>query len=148
MPLVLDTNVVLDWLVFGDASANRIGQAIANGQLIWLATPQMLLEWRTVVSQPLGVRWDAARQRALTVDVTAWCRLRDDVVLGADLRLACRDPDDQIFIDLALRSRPCVLLTRDRALLALRRRARARGVTIATPAAWAATEGIGFRYAT
>jgi predicted nucleic acid-binding protein len=138
--LVLDTNVVLDWLVFGDAAACWIGQAIVQGQLLWLSTPRMLSEWRAVVASPLGARWDPARQRALTADLTAWCRLHADVAPGAQMRLACSDPDDQIFIDLALLNRPCVLLTRDRALLALRRRALARGVTISTPRAWVATE--------
>ena len=50
--------------------------------------------------------------------------------------LVCRDPADQMFIDLALGCPPCWLVSRDKALLALRRRATARGVVIAPPALW------------
>jgi len=41
-----------------------------------------------------------------------------------------------MFIDLAVASAPSWLVTRDRALLALRRRAAARGVVVATPEQW------------
>ena len=47
--------------------------------------------------------------------------------------LQCRDPDDQMFIDLALAQRARWLLTRDRALLALARPAAAYGLEIAAP---------------
>ena len=90
-----------------------------------------------MVAHPLATRWEDARQRALTVDVSARCRLCDDVAPSDAQRLVCRDPTDQIFIDLALAHGPALLLTRDRALLALRRRAAARGVTVVTPSLWA-----------
>ena len=52
--------------------------------------------------------------------------------------LRCRDPDDQMFIDLALSARAQWLVTRDRALLVLARRARLRGVTVIRPVDWPA----------
>ena len=133
MPVVLDTNVVLDWLVFADAAAGRVGDAIAGGTLQWLVTSRILQEWRSVLLRPLAARWEEARQRALTVDLSARCQLCAEVAVQ---RLVCRDPDDQVFIDLALAHAPALLLTRDRALLELRRRASAFGVTVTTPSAW------------
>ena len=56
--------------------------------------------------------------------------------MPAGQSLVCRDASDQVFIDLARQRGPAVLLTRDRALLALRRRAAALGVLISTAAAW------------
>jgi predicted nucleic acid-binding protein len=50
--------------------------------------------------------------------------------------LLCSDPDDQVFIDLALSRKVGWLLTRDRALLKLKRRAAAQGVVIAPPEHW------------
>jgi predicted nucleic acid-binding protein len=50
--------------------------------------------------------------------------------------LVCRDPTDQMFIDLALTCRPSWLVTRDRALLSLRRRAAPQGVAIGTAQQW------------
>jgi len=52
------------------------------------------------------------------------------------IRLICRDPDDQMFIDLAVEAKARWLISRDRAVLALAKRARAFGVEILTPEAW------------
>jgi predicted nucleic acid-binding protein len=51
----------------------------------------------------------------------------------------CRDPDDQIFIDLAAAHR-AVLLSRDRAVLALARALRPRGVCV--QAQWRAPDAL------
>ena len=133
--LVLDTNIVLDWLVFRDACAVGLGAAITSGRLRWLASPRMLAELRAVLSRPLDPRWNTAREHALTIDATQWATLCAEPSIASH-PLICRDPDDQVFIDLAREHSPVILLTRDRALLALRRRAAARGVLIASPAAW------------
>ena len=50
--------------------------------------------------------------------------------------LRCRDPDDQKFIDLAVAAGARWLFTRDRALLALRKAAAGRGVTVLRPVDW------------
>jgi predicted nucleic acid-binding protein len=47
--------------------------------------------------------------------------------------LRCSDTDDQIFIELALQHRAALLLTRDRAVLRLRRKAALHGLCIDTP---------------
>jgi predicted nucleic acid-binding protein len=51
--------------------------------------------------------------------------------------MRCTDPDDQVFIDLALACKARWLLSKDRALLKLARRARALGLSIQPPASWA-----------
>jgi len=53
------------------------------------------------------------------------------------VQLRCSDPDDQKFIDLAMTRGSCHLVTRDKALLKLARRAaERRGVRVCTPSAW------------
>lgn len=131
--IVLDTNVALDWLLFGDPPALALGAAIASGRLAWRASPAMRKEFEQVLARPaLGgwqpdaafaaTHWDA---HALVVD--------EEPSIGP---LTCRDPDDQVFIDLALATRCRWLVSRDRALLTLARRAHAWGVEILTPLAW------------
>jgi len=133
--VVLDTNTVLDWLVFGDAAACEVGAGITAGHLTWLATPHMLAELRAVLCRPLPARWNAAREHALTIDVSRWTIPCPEPAITSH-PLVCRDPDDQVFINLARTQSPSVLLTRDRALLALRRRATTFGVLITTAATW------------
>ena len=132
---VLDTNVVLDWLVFANPAVAPISQAIESGRLHWVATTEMRAELAEVLRRGLP------RNPALNVDGiwSMWsaCAHIEDLPpptgLGAPLR--CTDPDDQKFIDFALH-RADWLFTRDRAVLRLARRALPRGLAILTPEAW------------
>lgn len=130
---VLDTNAALDWLVFRDPAAQAFGQAIEAGRLRWLATPAMRHEFEQVLGRPALALW-APETAAVAAAWAAHARLAETEPAPGPLR--CTDPDDQVFIDAALRGRATWLLTRDRALLALARRARAYGVTVLTPLVW------------
>jgi predicted nucleic acid-binding protein len=39
--VVLDTNVVLDWLLFNDPSVAKLAAAVVGGRVRWLATAAM-----------------------------------------------------------------------------------------------------------
>ena len=56
--VVLDTNAVLDWLVFREPSALALGDAIRQRRWTWCATPAMLDELRWVLARPLAARWE------------------------------------------------------------------------------------------
>ena len=132
---VLDTNTVLDWLVFQDPSTEELARRIEAGHLAWRATPAMRREFERVLPRPSLARWvpDAARA------AVAWDRhARLEPLEPPRGPLACADPDDQVFIDFALQHRCTWLVSRDRALLRLARRAAAWGVEVLTPQAWMA----------
>jgi len=138
LPLVLDTNVVLDWLVFRDPSSRPVETAIRSQQARWCVTAAMRLEAERV----LTYKKFASHAVDLIAVFSTWEALAETIdPLPAALShsLRCTDPDDQKFIDLALQLGSGALLSRDRAVLKLARRARAQGLTIATPEAWAAT---------
>lgn len=133
--LVLDTQVLLDWLVFDDPRVAPLAAALQAGRLQWLASPWMRLECERTLGRRMLQRWqpDALRVAA------AWDRWATMVDEPLPRRLPrCRDPDDQAFIDLALQHRVTALLSRDRALLALRRAGATAGVWIGPPEAWLA----------
>ena len=133
--LVLDTNVVLDWLLFRDLGCQTLAGALSKGEVRWLATAAMRQELEHVIGRGslhawapdihfMGLAWDrwASMVPALTVSPPGAPR--------------CSDPDDQKFIDLALSTGASALLSRDRAVLKCARRARALGLEVLTPQAW------------
>ena len=132
---ILDTNIVLDWLVFRDARCAPLVRALESGSVRWVASAWMRAEFDHVLGRGLGERWTPE----LDSVASAWERFAQCVVppetMPAANRLHCTDPQDQPFIDLAVHVSAHWLLTRDRALLKLARRASKRGVRIATPEA-------------
>ena len=52
--IVLDTNVVLDWLLFNDPSSNLFAAAIARREVRWAASPAMRDELVEVLRRGLA----------------------------------------------------------------------------------------------
>ena len=140
---VLDTNVVLDWLLFGNAQCTALQQALTCAALRWVATAEMRNELTHVVARGRLDRWHPD----LAFLGSQWDKYCAEVPAPAPAssatRLRCTDTDDQKFIDLALACGARWLLSRDRAVLKLARRAQARGLVIQTPGAWAAANAPG-----
>jgi uncharacterized protein len=135
--VVLDTNVVLDWLLFRDASCAGLSGPLQQGQWLWHATPAMRGELASVVRRQELQRWVPDCEHILsTFDSLTKVSAEAPSVAGAAGRLRSRDPDDQKFIDLAVSVKATWLLSRDRALLRLARPARELGIQILTPARW------------
>ncbi|MFO1221141.1 MAG: PIN domain-containing protein [Burkholderiaceae bacterium] len=131
--LVLDTNVVLDWLVFDDPCTRTIADAIRSGRARWWVCPSVMAEMDAVLARQLPDRWEPARKHALTAPWRPLVAACADPPSPAQPDLRCRDRDDQKFVDLAMAQSARVLLSRDRALLALARPAARAGLEILTP---------------
>ena len=121
MQLVLDTNIVLDLLVFGDAAAQPVAQALRGGSLHWLATAPMREELARVLGYPKlapRVAFHRGGAQAVLADFDRHAQL---LPVPAKAGVTCGDPDDQKFIDLAVAHR-CPLVSKDREVLRLRKR--------------------------
>lgn len=132
--VVIDTQIVMDWLVFRDARVQPLVQAVESGEIHWVGRLKMLEELRHVLGRGIAARYQPDLA-FIEEQFARHCRM----VAGEPapvVRLVCRDPDDQMFIDLALAERVRWLLSRDRAVLALAKRARAAGLSILSPEAW------------
>jgi putative PIN family toxin of toxin-antitoxin system len=120
-PVVLDTNVVLDLLVFADAAAAPLRDGLRHGRLQWLATTAMREEFERVLDYPKL----AARMAFFGGDPGELLAAFDQQVRFVDVPTAapvrCQDPDDQKFIDLAVAHR-CLLLSKDAEVLRMRKR--------------------------
>jgi predicted nucleic acid-binding protein len=136
--IVLDTNVVLDWLVFRSPACQPLAAAIEAGKVRWIATAAMRDELAHVLARGHLAAWSPDEPR-LWAHWERWTHAADSPTLtGSALRLRCRDTDDQKFIDLAL-VQARWLVSRDRAVLKLARRAAALGVNITPPDRWTLT---------
>ncbi len=136
-PLVLDSNVWLDWLVFSDAALTVLREDVAAGRAEVIIDAACLEELTRVLAYPLQ-RWtlDAAGiERAL-----AQCRqvARLVVTPPAPQLPRCADADDQKFLELAAGHCAFALLSRDRELLRMARPRHALPFHIVTPAGYAA----------
>ena len=139
-PIVLDTNVVLDWLLFHDPSSAHFAGAIARRELRWVASLAMRDELAAVLRRGLGQahasRADAATVLAAWDAYTTW--VAEPSALPAAMGLQCSDRDDQMFLELAHAEGARWLLSRDRAVLKLARRAERFGILISVPERWSA----------
>lgn len=133
--LVLDTNALLDWWLFEEAAFSGLPQALADGRVRWIACPAMRTELQRVLGRASLARYEPDCERTLA-HFDQWAQLCTDPTPSPAPRLRCRDGDDQVFLDLALRESAGWLLTRDRDLLSLARKARWLGLRIATPEIW------------
>ena len=139
LTVVLDTNVVLDWLVFRDATVQALHGAVEQRRVTIVTHAAAIDELRRVLSYP-QCKLAAGDQEALLEHYRMASR---EAALPAGFTLenlllpvgfpSCRDADDQHFLALAYHARADGLLTKDRQLLRLRKRAARFGVRIASP---------------
>ncbi|RYF21442.1 MAG: putative toxin-antitoxin system toxin component, PIN family [Comamonadaceae bacterium] len=129
--VVVDTNVALDLLIFSDPRTAPLRQLLASGRLAWIATQVMRDELERVLAYPhIAERMDYYRVDAAQVLAAfdAQARLVD---IAPRVAYVCKDADDQKFIDLAA-AHAAILLSKDKAVLCMRRRLLALGAHVAT----------------
>ena len=135
LPVVIDTNVWLDLLVFGDPVGRPIETQLSTGQIAALATGPMRDELADVLARPKFKLDD----RTVAAALDRYDSLVQPRAIAPDCHLACRDADDRKFLDLAVATAighpGAWLISKDRALLAARRPAARRfRLRIGTPA--------------
>ena len=127
--LVLDTNIVLDLFVFDDVRAQPLKAQLVSRRLNWLATRPMRDELERVLGYAhIEARLGTAGQCAADV-LASFDRHALLVDVAQRAPVACADPDDQLFIDLAVRHQ-CVLLSKDAAVLTLKKKLAALQVEV------------------
>jgi uncharacterized protein len=134
--LVLDTNVVIDWLVFDDPYMAAFREAVLRRKITVLTQSHALEELRRVLAYP-ALKLDEARRSVIfrqylerTVEFPAGEDGETEAMPKGCRR--CRDPVDAPFLSLAWRSRADALVSRDNEVLVLKRRAARFGFRILT----------------
>lgn len=133
--LVLDTNAWLDLLVFDDPALSGLAEAIDDGAL------RIAIDARALAELARVLRYDALKLDD-AIAATLFARamgLSQQVDVQPMLLPRCRDPDDQVFLEIAVAAGAAALLTRDAELLCMARRmARDHGLAIIEPREWRA----------
>jgi len=124
--VVLDSNIWVDILIFDDAVARPIRAALEAGRLDAIISPACREELRRVLGYPQFARYAVDAKAALAwVDrVTRSVADPEDAarVQGEAFVPRCKDRDDQKFLALADAADVAYLVSKDRAVLKLRRR--------------------------
>lgn len=129
-PLVLDTNIVLDAFVFDDEAARPVRAGLAGGSFHWIATAAMREELLRVLGYPQIARrlaHYALQPAGILAGFDGHARIAPE---AAKAPYTCKDADDQKFIDLAV-AHGAWLLSKDQAVLSMRRRLATLGVSVA-----------------
>ena len=134
--LVLDTNVVIDWLVFDDPFMNPLRDGVRDAQIQVLTHPPAIEELYRVLAYP-QLKLSNERQQEIFARYLTGTTMspmppgfstRQLMLPGGFPR--CRDRDDEPFLALAFHAKADVLASRDNAVFGLKSRAAKFGVTI------------------
>lgn len=119
--LILDTNIVLDLLLFKDPQALQFQSALNLSRWQWIATAAMRDELAHVLRYThIQSRMDFYQVNATQI-LTAFDQDVSLVDEAPPIHIRCKDTDDQKFIDLAV-AHKATLLSKDKAVLKLRKR--------------------------
>ncbi|MCY1077596.1 putative toxin-antitoxin system toxin component, PIN family [Archangium lansingense] len=119
LPLVLDTNVVLDMLVFEDPAVQPLVSALTAREVTAWADESTLTELQLVLAYP-SFALDEAAQHATQARYRSLVRVApEDLGMPPPPLPRCRDRDDQKFLVLAARVGATWLVSKDKRVLAL-----------------------------
>lgn len=119
--IVLDTNIVLDVLIFNDTAAEPVRVGLRDGSLHWIATTPMRDELARVLDYPQIAKRVQFYQLTTEAVLEQFDALAHIVPVAAKAPVTCKDADDQKFIDLAV-AHQSILLSKDKAVLCMRKR--------------------------
>lgn len=126
--IVLDTNILLDLLVFEDPSIMVLKEDLLSGQLTAWTREEILAEFAEVIARPLFKLETSTQENLIQKARELHHNIDTSELLPAPF--TCLDQDDQVFLDLALKLAPCLLISKDNEVLKLKSQARQYGVLI------------------
>jgi predicted nucleic acid-binding protein len=126
---VLDTNIVLDLWVFDEPKAAALRTRVETGISGWIATAAMREELARVLAYPQIVKRLTARALPADTVLAHFDRLAQLQPDAPKAPYACKDADDQKFIDLAV-AHTAALHSKDAQVLCMKKRLERCGVTL------------------
>jgi putative PIN family toxin of toxin-antitoxin system len=119
--LVLDTNVVMDLFHFAAPPLAPLMRAMTSGAVVCLASNATLAELERVTGYKQFKLDTFGKQRVFDSYRAHVHLITASIAPEMPLLPKCRDPDDQMFLELALASHADILISRDNLVLKLAR---------------------------
>jgi uncharacterized protein len=129
--VVLDTNILISWLLAEDSVSGRAAAKVVRAKN-YLASLETLSELADVLTRPKFDRYVTIDQRNQFLRLIGHTAQMISIIQRVN---ACRDPKDDKFLELAINGRAQLILTGDNDLLALHPY---RGITIQSPSEYLA----------
>ena len=120
-PMILDTNVVLDMLIFDDPHIPSIRELVAKGEVRWIADQAQRIELGRVLHYSQIAPRVSFYGKTPEGVMAAFDAAVEYVAEAPKIRFTCTDPDDQHFLDLASQHQ-ALLVSKDKAVLKQRKR--------------------------
>jgi putative PIN family toxin of toxin-antitoxin system len=137
--IVLDTNVCLDLFLFNDPRCSHVMEALRRGAVRAVTRGDCYEEWLRVLHYPQLPIDEGIRPAVIAgFDAMIEHLPEEESIAPDDVPLPrCADPDDQMFMELALASDARWLLSKDKELLKLSQWTRGAGLfPILLPQDW------------
>jgi len=136
MRVILDTNVVIDWLVFDHPFMAPLRDGVRHKSIRVMRHELTIAELARVLRYPMLKLTEQRCESVVSGYVANTCAAevpiafsREDWCLPERFP-SCRDRDDDLFLALAFHSRADALVTRDKQLLKMQKRVRRFDVAI------------------
>lgn len=126
---VLDTNVVLDILLFADKNTEPIQKSLASGQLLALGHYDTLYEFADVISRSQFKLTESQIKEKLH----AWIKLHWLIKEPLPTEGYCKDHDDDKFFNLARLCSARYLISKDKKVLKAKGKAKRFGCIVIKP---------------
>jgi predicted nucleic acid-binding protein len=126
---VLDTNIVLDLWVFDEPQAETLRTSLESGSTQWLATAAMREELARVLAYPQIAKRLTHRLLPASAVLDHFDRWAQRQPTAPKAPYACKDADDQKFIDLAVQH-TAALHSKDAQVLCMKKRLARCGVAL------------------
>ena len=123
--VVLDTNIVLDWLVFEDGGMPLLMDAINRRRLTIATNAACIDELARVLAYP-NFKLDSAAQQQALQRYREFAEIVPERASLLGVVPRCRDQDDQKFLELAAHAGAAALISKDHAVLGLKRSMKSR----------------------
>jgi len=125
MRIVIDTNVMISALLFGDR-ASKLFDCLKDGRCTLVATKEILREYLITLAYP---KFGLTEKEIKSVYQEEILPLTEPVE-AKHSKIKCRDEDDEKFLDCAATSGADAIVTGDKDLLALKSKVRFKIYTI------------------